>query len=169
MLRRLLASSLVAGFLVVVWAVPASAKMPPFDLEVEAGDDTIVITVSLTEERFDAADLDRLLAVYPANRVDPLGRPIKPSEGQPVALDRVEPGVYRAVVAIASPGRWAVVPFPTILEPIPPDYPATTVFDIPADSVPVGWLAGGAAALAVIVLGLTVFGRRAMLRRHDEQ
>ncbi len=115
-MRRLV---LLVALLVIGMALPAAAKMLPFDLEVKIRGETVLVEVivngdaSLIDE-FDPPDLNTLLAVFPLDQVDKAGRPLYVlEEGTYIPLSRVEPGIYRGGVTL-SPGRWAVVPFPDL-------------------------------------------------------
>ncbi|HKX75999.1 MAG TPA: hypothetical protein VJR05_11500 [Acidimicrobiia bacterium] len=108
----------VAVFFLAISA-PALAKMPPFDMEVEAEGETVHVTVRIVGDEslihdFDSLDLTGLIAIFPADEVDEDGRPtLALGEAIEVPLNWVEPGTYLGSVDL-EPGRWAVVPFPAV-------------------------------------------------------
>lgn len=77
-MRRLLLLNTVVLFTI---ALPASAKVPPFEMEVEPRGDTVHIEVTITGDEalihdFDPLNLDGLLAMFPADQVEEGGRPL---------------------------------------------------------------------------------------------
>lgn len=144
MMRRALAATTVAFLLLVIAVAPAGAKMPPFELDAETQDETVIITVRLVEfgnsstppDGFDTADLNGLLAVYPHDDVDTQGRPVSHENAQPVDLRRIDTGVYQGRVVLDSHGLWSVGPFAKVADYNPDDpsnagYPETVTFEIP--------------------------------------
>jgi hypothetical protein len=92
--------------------------MPHFTLGVVVEDETAMVTVEIVpgsaSAGFDTADLDGLIAIYPAEALDDQGRLRYADPGIRVRLDRIEDGVYSGQVAIPAPGSWVAVPFPGI-------------------------------------------------------
>ena len=162
MSRRLVTTLMSVGLLVLL-AGPAAAKLPGFDMEVETGGNTVVVTVTLPDAEFVVPHLDGLLAVYPAETLDEQGRPPYNLDGMPVRLPRVDDAVYRGAVTIEEPGMYAVVPFPGMLG-FDPDaemtagYPPTTGFVIRPDGYRVG--PGVALLLGIAALALLAVSRR---------
>ena len=120
-MRRLV---LLTTVLLLATTFPASAKMPPFDMEVERRGDTVHVWVTITGDQslvdgFDTPVLNSLIAVFPADQVDEEGRPLLVlGDRTDVPLNRVELGTYQGNVAL-DPGRWAVVPFPDVSGVVP--------------------------------------------------
>lgn len=139
-------------------ALPASAKMPPFDMEVETGGDTVHVEVTISGDEslidsFDTPDLNWLLAVLPADQVDEKGRPLFMfGDRTNLRLNRVEPGVYQGSVAL-EPGRWAVVPFPGMTGEVRGSvegwYPNTVVVEVGAEESAIWALVAVGAAIAI--------------------
>lgn len=135
-----LVSGLV-GLLVLVFALPASAKMPPFDYTVHVDGKTATVTVTVSgfddetpPEGFDPSDLNGLLAIYPHDHTDRHGRPAIETDVVPVNLERIEVGRYQAQVTLER-NLWSVVPFPNVssYDPDAPEnsaYPRTKPFSI---------------------------------------
>ena len=170
--RSVLTLVLVSTFMVGMGVLPAFAKMPPFEVDVVGEDTEVLISIrvggfqgsTLPPDGFDPADLGGLLAVYPINNLDDRGRPIDHDNAVPVDLEwSGEPGIYEDYVALNASGRWAVVPFPTIVE-FDPDssiheaYPATVYFEIPADRAAMPAAAVGLAGL-LLTVGVLVLVR----------
>jgi hypothetical protein len=114
--RRLLLLTTV----LLLAALPASAKMPPFEMTVEPGGDTIHVEVTIGRDdpvsaySFESPELNGLLAVFPADQVDEEGRPLSVLDQRTeVPLSRVQSGTYQGSVTL-EPGHWAVVPFPSV-------------------------------------------------------
>jgi len=155
--------------------VPALAKMPPFEVDVVVENGEVLVSVRVfgfqdspvPPDGFDPADLDGLLAVYPTGDLDDRGRPTNHDNALPVDLEwSGQPGIYDGRVAFETPGTWAVVPFPTIVE-FDPDsaiheaYPPTLYFEAPAEGASVLAVAGGVGVLlAVGAFILVRSGRR---------
>ncbi|MGF1617954.1 MAG: hypothetical protein ACFCU2_09155 [Acidimicrobiia bacterium] len=126
-MRRLL---LLTMLLLLAAALPASAKMPPFEMTVEPRGDTIHVEVMvgrgdpLLVDSFDRPVWNGLIAVFPADHVDEEGRPMSVlDEGTAVPLSRVQAGAYQDRVTYQGsialkPGHWAVVPFPSVTGPL---------------------------------------------------
>lgn len=135
-MRRLV---LLTSILLLSTALPASAKMPPFDVEVDSVGDTVLVEVTIKGDKslihdFSPSNLDGLLAVFPAGKVDAEGRPSSVHQGRiDVPLARVEPGTYQGSLTL-EPGSWAVVPFPDITDVIQGSiegwYPSTIVVEV---------------------------------------
>ena len=119
-MRRLL---ILVALLTLVGALPAGAKMPGFDVEVEVQGDTIRVEVRILDQEaiglgFNPVSLDGLLAVVPSDHVDELGRPLNPfGPRTKVPLQMIEAGVYQGGVTVGA-GSWAVVAFPDNTDPI---------------------------------------------------
>lgn len=149
---------LLAAILLLSVALPASAKMPPFDLDVDSTGDTVRVEVTIQGDEsaihdFNPSNLDGLIAVYPADAVDAEGRPKTVLQDRTgVRLARIEAGTYQGSVTL-EPGRWAVVPFPDIREVIQGSvegwYPNTVVVKVEKDTTPMWALAALALAIAV--------------------
>jgi len=117
MLRRLLLMGLAC--LPVLLAAPASAKFPPFTIEVSSNDSVVgeplEITVRLWNDiehtqraRWpDVRRLNGLLSAVPYN-----GRALSRDSGAiSIDLRRVRPGVFRGEIVFPRPGRWALCPW----------------------------------------------------------
>lgn len=152
-MRRLLLLFTVA---LVATALPASAKMPPFEMEVEPRGATVHVVVRISGDEalidgFDPPDLNGLVAVSPADHVDDEGRPLLALEtGTNVPLSRVKPGIYEGSVQI-EPGRWAVVPFPHTVGALRVEdaYPGTVMIEIEDETGVIWALAAIGAAMAI--------------------
>lgn len=167
-MRRL---ALLTTVVLLAMALPAAAKMPPFEMEVEPRGDTVHIEVTITGDKaliheFDPLNLDGLLAVFPADQVDEEGRPRYVLEGGTgVGLSRVAPGSYEGNVPL-EPGNWAVVPFPGVTSAIRGAgegwYPRTVLVEVSTEQTSNWvWAAVGAAIALAIASGLRlVVGRR---------
>lgn len=164
-MRRLL---LLTTVLLFAAALPASAKMPPFEMTVEPRGDTVHVEVTigrddpLLVESFDSPELDGLIAVFPADQVDEEGRPLSVlDKGTDVPLGRVQPGIYQGSVAL-EPGHWAVVPFPDVNGEVPGTaygwYPNPVLVELPEERSTLRALAAVGAALAI------AWGLRAVVR-----
>ena len=167
-MRRLLLFTAVVLFII---ALPVSAKMPPFEMEVEPRGGTVHIEVTITADEtlihdFDPLNLDGLLAVFPADQVDEEGRPLYVLErGTDVSLSRVEPGSYEGSVPL-EPGHWAVVPFPDVTSEIRRDdegwYPRIVMVEVTGDESTTGWAVAAVGAAIAVAWGLrTAAGRLA--------
>lgn len=159
-------------FLFGIAVVPASAKMPPFEIDVVVENGEVFVSVrvlgiqdsTVPPYGFDPADLDGLLAVYPTSDLDDRGRSTNHDNALPVDLEwSGKTGIYDGRVAFETPGTWAVVPFPTIVE-FDPDsaiheaYPATLYFEAPAEGASVLAVAGAVGAL--LTVGAFILVRR---------
>lgn len=154
-MRRL---GLLATALLLGTALPASAKMPPFEMEVEPRGGTLHVEVTTSGDEasidsFDSQDLNGLLAVFPADQVDKEGRPLYVlDEGTDVPLSRVRPGNYRGRVAL-EPGHWAVVPFPGVSGVVRGSaegwYPHTVLVELTDERSALWALAAVGAAIAI--------------------
>lgn len=177
MIRRSVVTVILLPIFLIGMAIPALAKMPPFEVDVVVENGAVLISVrvvgsqetSVPPDGFDPADLDGLLALYPTSDLDNRGRPIDHDNAVPVDLEwSGEPGVYEGRVALETQGTWAVVPFPTSIE-FDPDsaihesYPATLYFDAPAEGTSMLAMAGGVGVL--IAVGAFIFKRRRRLGR----
>lgn len=159
MIRRATAMLAMLSVLAIAAALPASAKMPPFEVDVTVNDGAALIRVSFplgASEGLHPADLDRLLAVYPTGDLDDRGRPITHGSSLPVDLEWVaELGWYEARVEIEGAGAWAVVPFPTASFDADfeshHEYPTTVGFEVPASSDRSALWVGG--VLILLTLG----------------
>lgn len=137
-------------------ALPASAKMPPFEMEVEPRGDTVHVEVRISGDEalidsFDPRDLNGLVAAFPADQVDDEGRPLLALKtGTSVPLIRAEPGIYEGSVQL-EPGRWAVVPFPQTVGALRVEdaYPETVMIEIEDEGGPIWALAAVGAAIAI--------------------
>jgi hypothetical protein len=151
--RRLL---LLTTVLLLGTALPASAKMLPFDMEVDTRGDIAHVEVTITGDPslidgFDTPQLDGLIAMFPADQVDEDGRPqYALKEVTDVPLSRVGPGNYRGSVAL-DPGRWAVVPFPHTVGAlwVKDAYPQTITIEIRDEGSAVWALAAVGALMAI--------------------
>lgn len=149
----------------VATALPASAKMPPFEMEVEPRGDTVHVEVRISGDEalidsFDPPDLNGLVAVFPANQVDDEGRPLLALKtGTNVPLSRAELGIYEGNVQL-EPGRWAVVPFPQTVGALRVEdaYPETIMIEIEDEGGIMWALAAVGAAIAI------AWGLRAVVR-----
>ena len=144
-----------------VTSAVAEAKMPPFEIDIAVEGTTATITVAIDGQyKFDAADLDGLLGVFPEAGLDDRFRPASQSDAIEVDLDRVGPGIFRGTVDLERAGRWAVVPFPSTPEYEPSSllYPDTTLFRTNASAGTL-WKAA-----AFGVVALLVFGCRMLVR-----
>lgn len=149
----------VVATLVVVMTLPASAKLPPFEVEVTVIEGEAHVRVWFpseggviqgipvsqsfsSSEWHPPAEIDSLLAVYPAGDIDERGRPSTHENSTPVHLHRpvhlrwIESlGWYEGRVEVAGPGSWVVVQYPTA--DYDPDYglyhpyPPTLTFEVP--------------------------------------
>lgn len=150
--------ALFTTILLLAIASQASAKMPPFEMEVEPRGDTVHVEVTISGDEplvdsFDSPELNGLMAVFPADQVDEEGRPLYVlEEGTEVRLRRVQPGTYRGSVAL-EPGQWAVVPFPgvsgVVRGSVEGRYPDTVLIELTGEKSPLWALAGVGAALAI--------------------
>jgi hypothetical protein len=146
------------AFVVVLLGVAsdvAQAKMPPFEIDVATDGTLATITVEIDQSYgFDPLDLDGLVAVYPVSGLDTQLRPIGTSEAMHVSLARAEPGIYQGTIDL-EPGRWAVVPFPTILDYDPSGllYPDTVLFETTTSSATFWIAAAGAVAGMLLMFG----------------
>ena len=141
----------------LVVALPAWAKMPPFDMEVETHGDTVHITVTINGDEslihdFDSPRLNGLLAVLPADQVDRKGRPtFVLGDRTEVPLKRVELGLYQGTL---EQGEWAVVPFPEVSDVVLGSaegwYPETVLVEVSERGTALG--AFVASALRAITL-----------------
>lgn len=151
-------SRLVLLLLLLATALPASAKMPPFEMEVELQGDTVHVEVTITGDEslihdFDSSDLDGLLAVLPADQVDEEGRPqLVLGGGTDVPLSRVGRGIYQGSVEL-EPGRWAVVPFPDVRGALRGSlegwYPATVEVEVKDEAIAIWPLAALGVVMAI--------------------
>jgi len=155
-MRRLL---LLTTVLLLAAALPASAKMPPFEMEVEPRGDTVHVEVTigrddpLLADSFDSPELSELIAVFPADQVDEEGRPLYVlDEGTDVTLSRVRAGTYQGSVAL-EPGHWAVVPFPGVSGVVQGNaegwYPHTVVVELTDERSALWALVAVGAAIAI--------------------
>lgn len=161
--------ALLTTVLLLAPALPAVAKMPPFEMEVEPRGETVHIEVTITGDDtlihdFDPLNLAGLVAIFPADEVDEIGRPLYVLEGRVVPLSRVEPGTYQGSVRL-EPGHWAVVPFPDVTNSIPSAgegwYPRTVMVEV-TDEPDAIWAWVVVAAAIATAWGLrTVAGRLA--------
>lgn len=149
-MRRLLLLTTVVLF---TTALPASAKMPPFEMEVDPQGGTIHVEVRISGDEalidsFDPTDLNGLVGVFPADQVDDEGRPLPALKtGTNVPLSRAEPGIYEGSVQV-EPGRWAVVPFPQTVGALRVEdaYPETVMIESEDEGGAIwAWAAVGAA------------------------
>lgn len=140
-------------------ALPASAKMPPFEMEVDPRGDTVHVEVRISGDEalidsFDPPDLNGLVAVFPADQVDDEGRPrLVLKTGTNVPLSRAEPGTYQGSIVLES-GRWAVVPFPGVSGVIRGStkgwYPNTVVVDVEDERTAMWALAALGAVITIV-------------------
>lgn len=154
-MRRLV---LLTTVLLLAPALPASAKMPPFEMEVEPRGDTVHVEVTISGDEslidsFDSPELNGLIAVFPADQIDEEGRPLLVlGDKAYVPLSRVEAGTYRGSVAL-EPGRWAVVPFPEVSGVIPASvhgwYPNTALIEVKDEGSALWALVAVGAAMAI--------------------
>lgn len=153
--------ALLTTILLLSTALPGSAKMPSFDMEVDSVGDTVQIEVTIKGDEssihdFSPSNLDGLLAVFPADKVDAEGRPGSVHQDRiDVPLAHVEPRTYHGSLTL-EPGRWAIVPFPDIADGIQGSiegwYPNTVVVEVEED--------GGALwALAVVSAAMVIAWR----------
>ena len=161
-MKRLL---LLTTVLLLAAALPASAKMPPFEMTVEPRGDTIHVEVTIGHEdplfleSFNPGELNGLIAVFPADQVDEEGRPVSVlGQGTAVPLSRVTAGTYQGSIAL-EPGHWAVVPFPSVTGPLRGTaegwYSDTILVEI-ADERNAFWVLAAAGAAITIALGFGV-------------
>jgi hypothetical protein len=139
-------------------SLPTSAKLPPFEMEVETLGETVEVTVRIVADEtllhgFDSPDLDGLLAVFPAGQVDDEGRPQTVLEARAdVPLSRVGPGTYQGSATV-EPGHWAVVPFPGVNGDVHGTadgwYPNTVLFEVGDEGSQI-WALAALAALTVV-------------------
>lgn len=124
---------LVAGVVVaavVASAVPAMAKMPPFDLEVSSDRvapwETVTVRVTTYqfgahEERvpldFTSEPLTDLIGVYPTAAFDEQRGWAPESDHDLLTLHRVAPGVFEGSFRAPKDGAVMVVPFPGTFAP----------------------------------------------------
>jgi hypothetical protein len=159
----------MTGLLLAV-ALPASAKMPPFEMTVEPGGDTIHVDVTLGRDdpvsaySFESPELNGLLAVFPADKVDEKGRPLSViDEGTEVPLRRVQAGTYQGSIAL-KPGHWAVVPFPSVTGAIRGTaegwYPHPVLVELPEERNALWALAAVGAAITIVAGLRTATGLR---------
>lgn len=152
-MRRLV---LLTTVLLLGTAIPASAKMPPFDMEVDTRGDIVHVEVTIKGDPsmidgFDTPQLDGLIAMSPADQVDEDGRPQSVlKEITNVPLSRIGPGTYQGSVAL-EPGRWAVVPFPHTVGAlrVKDAYPQTITVEIKDEESAVWALAAVGALIAI--------------------
>jgi hypothetical protein len=161
---------LVTSVLLLATALPASAKMPSFEMTVESQGDTIHVEVTIGNEdpllleSFDSPELDGLLAVFPADKVDEKGRPLSViDEGTEVPLRRVQAGTYQGSIAL-KPGHWAVVPFPSVTGAIRGTaegwYPHPVLVELPEERNALWALAAVGAAITIVAGLRTATGLR---------
>lgn len=165
-IRRL---ALLTTIALLAMALPASAKMPPFEMEVEPRGNTAHVEVTISRDEslvdsFDSPELNGLLAVFPSDEVDEEGRPLYVLEGRTdVPLSRVEPGTYQGSVPL-EPGHWAVVSFPDVTSVIRRGvegwYPRTVLVEVTDERSALWALAAVAAAIATAWGFRAVAGRR---------
>lgn len=165
-MKRLL---LVTTVLLVAAALPASAKMSPFEMTVETRGDTIHVEVTigrgdpLLVDSFDTPGWNGLIAVFPADHVDEEGRPLSVlDDGTAVPLSRVQAGAYQDRVTYQGsialrPGHWAVVPFPSVTGALRGTvegwYSDTILVELP-DERNALWALAAVGAAVTIVAGL---------------
>lgn len=139
----------VVGWLGVA-ATPASAKIPPFTVEVEpdppvAGRTTRVL-VEL-EMAFPVDELPGLLSLHPTGGLADRSGDI------PLTLERVGPARYQAEVVIPEAGGWVLVAFPDRsvwpTQQVPPGYPDALELEV-APTPPVR--SAGEAVLLLLLL-----------------
>jgi len=160
----------LATVVLLTTALPASAKMPPFEMAVEPRGDTLHVEVTIGRDdpqlidSFDAPELNGLIGVFPADQVDEEGRPLYVlDKGTDVPLIRVAPGTYQGSVEL-EPGHWAVVPFPGVSGVVRGSaegwYPHTALVDLTEERSDLWVLAAVGAALAIALRIRAVTGVR---------
>jgi hypothetical protein len=144
--------------------------MPPFEMTVEPGGDTIHVEVTIGRDdpvsaySFESPELNGLLAVFPADKVDEKGRPLSViDEGTEVPLRRVQAGTYQGSIAL-KPGHWAVVPFPSVTGAIRGTaegwYPHPVLVELPEERNALWALAAVGAAITIVAGLRTATGLR---------
>lgn len=112
--RNLSITILVLVTVLSMTALPASAKVPPFTVDVEPAAPMVgepaTVTVTL-EEAIPVEHLPELMAFFRE------GDSAADAEGVAVDLERTGDTVYTAAIVFPRPGRWHVVPFPGSLTP----------------------------------------------------
>ncbi len=182
MIRQAVATLACTVAFLVVGVVPASAKLPRFEVDVTVSGGEALIRVwfpsqnltlldvrvwfqsqdSMLSDGIPQAGLDGLLAVYPAGDLDDRGRPVVHGNSLPVDLGWVDGrGWYQGRVEVDGPGSWVVVPFPTAsFDPeyaSHHEYPANVGFVV-VDPSNRPLLLGGASLLGIWAMWL--FGSR---------
>lgn len=155
---------LLAGVL-VAWtslagAHPATAKMPPFSVDVQVSDMTAVVTLRIDEGTgYDpGVTLENLIGIFPAADVDDRGRPVSRDGMLLVTVHpSFEPLVYIGTVELPGSGDYVAIPFPEVIgDSLPPVemYGGPVHFSIGGDvasgPAPSPLVVGGAALLAVV-------------------
>lgn len=146
--RTALVWSVIVATVVMVGGSPASAKMPPFCVELLSSTveprTVVEMTVRFVSSSCDdavVADfpggvLDGVLGLYPAAELGDNGRPTG-GDYRPVAMRRERSGVYRGKVrAPAEEGRFAIVAFPQSRRLLPDVYPQPTLLTVVSSQIP---------------------------------
>lgn len=143
----LLCTVIVAAVLVLAGS-PASAKVPPFCVELSPSTveprSVVEVTVTFVSSNcedavvteFPGGVLDGVLGLYPVAELGDNGRPIGGGY-RPIDMSRGSSGVYTGQVrAPAEAGRFAIVAFPQSRQPLPDLYPQPTTLKVVPSQLP---------------------------------
>lgn len=157
MIRRLVFASTLAALMLML-ALPAQAKLPPYEMDVSTNGLLATVTVrfldfdgegALTDD-FLPESLDGVMAWYPASALESDGRPSLSDHGMPLSMARIATGVYEASFEVPAAGEWAIVPFPG--NDMPSDLYPVVVFAASPAAPPIGAVVALVVALGVAVL-----------------
>lgn len=155
MSKRVLRLATVS-MLVMILALPVSAKIVPTETEVTVDGTTVTLTVKSEGDGGPGDDLYGMFAMYPAAALDQTGRPESGAIGIPIGVRRVAANTYQGTTEVPESGLWAVVPLPEEAD-IPIDIFPTTPFTVPEPGIAGTGLAM-LAGLGVLVIGVLVWG-----------
>lgn len=119
--HRLAGLVAVGGLVLVGTAAPAAAKTPPFTLVIErsgAPREVVKLVVKFEDRQYSeavGARMDGLLGLFPAEAVTSAGRldPAFARGHRAIPLTESKAGVYTGRLKPHTPGKYAIVPFPS--------------------------------------------------------